>query len=585
MATYICKGKGTVSGLNNGGAGNDAFNGTKALANAINAGTVHGDDIVRFEGAFGLAEMADWPCGRLVSEKLQANTPGHGGVYFGTGMGSTSTASGIRFEFTGPNGQSTWDMAGATSETERMVAALRIQGEDITVDSVDIRPADWNYIFGAAGATRIAGVSAATDAEQRSDENMGLMLMGNGNTVDGGTIDGTGSSSRFCRFGVYKCPSQANVSGASSNKTGYTRNLTVRGVGSGGQCQPFGGGSQANGDMYDLKPGTREYFHDLVISGGAWGISPTYLTSGAGNAAKHGNGWGISGRFFGGAEIYDCNVSGGFQDGFGVGVAAGAVVRDNYIHDLNQQTVTWWVWNTTTAKWEQATVADNHEGNGIKFGLLNKDGGSPTTWLGDDGTIPALGDNLRVAEMRNIIVRNRIYRVNGAGITSNMSRGGVVHANEIDSTGGTGLLLVGMSGQEPGNVWISNNFVRKKDLAYSYQNDCLRIEAQYRVWLYNNILWSDPATSSYDLYNESSLALVSAGNLLVTGRTRGSTAYSGSSDLAAQTPAWTQGVGLASSSPILGAGSPLAFDARTYGITRNRMKARFTLAAPNVGPY
>ena len=574
MTTYICKGKGTVSGANNGGAGSDAFNGLKALSNAINANTVKGGDTVRFEGAFGLAEMADFPCPRLVSEKLQANTAAHGGPYLGTSQAAGSSASGIRFEWTGPNGQSVWDMTGADTTTERMTAAIRIQGEDITLVNPSIRPGDWNYIFGSGGAARIAGGS---DAEQVSDENYGIILLGNGNGIDGGTIDATGSSSRFCRFGIFKAPSAAGVSGASSNKTGYVRNVVIKGCASGGQVQPFG----ASG--YALKPGTRETVSGLTISDASWGWQSGYLSSSGGNAAKHGNGWGVLGAFLGGFELYGCDISGHFQDGIAIGVAAGAIVRDCYIHDISGPNQQWWVWNAGTAKWDLATVTNNVEGNGVKTGLANKDGTSPSTWLGTDGVAPSPGDNPGYPELRNQVIRCRIYRVNGAGITSNQSRGNHYHANEIDQTGNAGILLVTLG--SVGNQWISNNFVRRVGVPNSSSSYCLRIESNNRVWLYNNILWSDPGVSGrYDLYQGSGAAHVGARNVLVTGRQAGSPAWDTTNDLPTQTPAWTQGVGLAAGSPLIGAGTTDAFLSRSTGAGRNRLKALFA-SPPNVGPY
>lgn len=587
MSIFWVKPKGQGAGLKDGSSLANAIDGTKALKTLIDNGTIRGIHDIYFVGGFTLAEMVDWAGGSgsgvAAGTRLYANNPGNGGIWFGSSQGSTSTASGLRFHWSTPEGQAVFDMRGATSVAERMVAAFYARGEDITLINPHIYPGTWDYV-GVNGTTRIAGSSASSDAENRSDENNGIILLGNGNVIDGGLIDGTLSTERFCRFGVLKGPSQKNVSNASAYKTGIIRNLIIKGVGSGGITQPFGGGSTANGDLYDLRPGTRELMYGVKISDGAWGYSSGRLSTTGGNAAKHGNGWGVSGRFFGGFEFYDSEITGQYQDGFGCGVAAGAVCRDNYIHDLNSQSVKWWIWNVSTGKWELDSVTDNTEGNGVKTGLLNKDGGSPSVWLGTDGVIPSNGDNCRVAELRNLILRNRIINVNGAGITSNMSRGCVYHANEIDGAHHAGILLVSMSGQNPANIWISHNFIRKVGLAYSNNADCLRIESQYRVWLYNNILWSDPNATAYDLYHGTSQAVVSKGNLLVTGRTRGN-AYNGANDLASQTPSWTPGVGLHPSSPLRGAGTPDAFNARTYGMTRNRLKQRFDLTNPNVGPY
>src|SRR5690606_32478620 len=118
------KPKGQGTGNRSGTSLGNAIGGTKALATLIENKTIKGGDDIYFVGRYTRAELADWPCRRAVSERLQANNPSHGGIFFGTSQGSHSTASGLRFHWSTPEGQSVWDMSGATDPSERMVAAI-----------------------------------------------------------------------------------------------------------------------------------------------------------------------------------------------------------------------------------------------------------------------------------------------------------------------------------------------------------------------------------------------------------------------------------------------------------------------------
>jgi len=366
------------------------------------------------------------------------------------------------------------------------------------------------------------------------------------------------------------------------------------------QVQTFG----ATG--YDLEIPTGCDVHHNEFSAPGWGHS-TWLdlsVSGSGNAAAHGNGIGIQGKFFGGVLVYSNTITGGYQDGIAAGVAAGAVISDNYIYDLNRtSTRSHWAWTGTA--WAVTTVANNvnatAEGNGIKTGLRDKDRKSPSTWLGTDGVAATGADSLFVAELRPIVVRNIIHNTNSSGITSNESNGGFIHGNEIVDPQGAGILLVGSRAiSDPGqsreaNWYISNNFVKKTVTAGS--SWVIRHESATnntgRAWLYNNIFW--PGASQNLMFVGSGYTVVGAKNVFVQGSVTGT--YSTANDLTdAGSKTAAQAYVVSSSGVKTSAGLPVAnalriagtttpqTGARTYGCYSDFRGVAFHATTPCVGP-
>jgi hypothetical protein len=554
----------------------DPYNGARALSDAIAAGSVAPWSRIVFDDANGAVTIAsdgaDWPSTAAVSSGFSQGSARNGGttdprgIIFGDNMVATSKASKLWFDF-GDGSTTSIDWSGASNINRRAWAGLRVQGEQIVITGLKIEPPNWSYIIDAStGATRIAGTSG--DAELRSFENNGIIAFGNGNHIHNCHVVG---DKTWSRYGILMCVAEEGVSGASSGLRGSVAFCTASGCLSGMQVQTFG----ATG--YDLEIPTGCDVHHNEFTAPGWGHS-TFLdlsVSGSGNAAGHGNGIGIQGKFFGGVLIYANTITGGYQDGIAAGVSAGAVCADNYIYDLNRTTNrSEWYW--TGSAWAVRTLT-NTEGNGIKTGLANKDRKSGSTWLGTDGTAAAGTDSLFVAELRPIVVRNIIRNVQGAGVTSNESNGGFIHANEIVDPQGAGILLVGLSKtadlSRESNWYISHNFVEKSVTGGS--SWCFRMESNTnnigRAWLYNNIFW--PGASQNLMFVGSGYTATGAKNVFVQGTISGT--YSTANDLTdAGSKTAAQAYVTSASGVKTSAGLPAANALRTAGTVTPQTGAR-----------
>jgi hypothetical protein len=561
----------------------DPYNGARALSDAIAAGSVAPWSRIVFDDANGAVTIAsdgaDWPSTAAVSSGFSQGSARNGGttdprgIIFGDNMVATSKASKLWFDF-GDGSTTSIDWSGASNINRRAWAGLRVQGEQIVITGLKIEPPNWSYIIDAStGATRIAGTSG--DAELRSFENNGIIAFGNGNHIHNCHVVG---DKTWSRYAIMNCVAEEGVTGASSGLRGSVSFCTATGCLSGMQVQTFG----ATG--YDLEIPTGCDIHHNEFSDPGWGNS-TWLdlsVSGSGNAAAHGNGIGIQGKFFGGVLIYANTITGGYQDGIAAGVAAGAVIADNYIYDLNRtSTRSHWAWNGST--WAVTTVANNvnstAEGNGIKTGLRDKDRKSGATWLGTDGTAATGADSLFVAELRPIVVRNIIRNVNSSGITSNESNGGFIHANEIVDPQGAGILLVGSRGitdasqSREGNWYISHNFVKKTVTGGS--SWVIRFESATnntgRSWLYNNIFW--PGASQNLAFVGSTYTATGAKNVWVQGTISGT--YSTANDLTDSGSKTAAQAYVTSASGVkTSAGLPAANALRTAGTVTPQTGAR-----------
>jgi hypothetical protein len=576
--TYYWKAK-TVGGAGAGTVG-DPFNGARALNDAIAAGTVTAGDIVEFDysdGACTIAsEGADWPNTASITTRFSSGsarnsgTTNPAGIIIGSNMVATSTASGIWFKF--DSSQTAVNWSGASNTNRRAWAGIRFQGEGIVVTGCKVIPPNWSYIRDpSTGATRCPNVNG--NAEDASYENHGLIVFGNGCHIHDCHIDG---DKTWSGVGILAMAAEEGVTGATSNLRGSVSYCTVNGTITGIQARTYG----ATG--YDLEVPSGLDFHHNTISDPGWGVDGTIITSGSGNAAAHGNGLGIQGKWFGNCLIFANEVSGNFQDGI-AGTAAGVVVADNYIHDLNRQsTRTQWYW--TGSAWSTQTVT-NQEGNGIKGGLTNKDRKSGATWLGTDGTPSTTTDSLEVAELRWIYLRNVIRNVQGCGITSNESNGGFIHGNEIIDTNGAGIILVGIakdiSVSRESNWYITNNFVKKVTTGPgTSSNACIRYENRsnnsLRVWQHNNILWASgyPTLTQWEMFVESGTTFMeSSKNVLVKARISGT--YSTASDLTDATSLADAQLYVASVAGVkTSAGLPVGNSLRTAGVSTPQTASR-----------
>ena len=564
-----------TSGTNVGTEANP-FRGFKKVSDEIAAGNISGgDNVYRVIGSGPLA-MGDREQFTANSTAVTAamstalNVAGQGPMA-GTSFTASSLASGIRFFMQSTMADPAIDGRNITTNAQRMQAVLRLRGEDIEVHDLCGYAGDWNYIRDGSGNTRIAGTSSTSDAEDRSQENIGLMIVGNGNRVSRAEIDG---NSKHCRAGIYMAAMVDSVAGASTNKLNIVEDCEVYGANGGISVQPQGGG-------WDLKSGQRTLIRRCYTHSPCWGREGAMAIAGY-NALAHGNGIVLVGKYWGGGEVYDCEIEGQYQDALVLAGGTSLVGRDNYIHDVGQaNTYQLWQWNTTTSTWNLSASLTNPHGNGIKAGLNTYDGTSPTTWLGTDGSLTSDSSNqLQVPEVRTLLVRNRIYRCRAFGIATNNSRGTFIHANEIDDTGNSGIVL--QPGARVGNYWVSNNFVRKNDTEPS--NFALEVLANSRVALLNNIFWSNINVSTQrDIrWNTALSVIVKDKNLLVTGRTGGTGTYPTTGDLTPTTPNWTLGDGTTTAS-LIGVGSTRTPEARSYGASR-KMTGRLD-NPPNLGPY
>ncbi|MEY5098883.1 MAG: hypothetical protein RJA36_1602 [Pseudomonadota bacterium] len=468
------------------GLGTEAspYLGAIAVRNALGTGIVAGDTVI-FMGEYGpvlLAEIvADFGIGsnytistaitRTSNFPAPGNVACRGGVLFGTQSGSGSNCVGVTFEFRGPY---PWhiDARGATTNAERMMAALCVQGSGNTVRGLRVAAPNWNYI--AAG--RIAGVG--TFADEASWENFGLLMWG---AVGSTTEDCVGwGSNGWGRSAIHIA-----YSTTSSQAIGATTTRVRRNEGYGAMNGVYieanstllaGDGSQrahyapAAGSVISA---TDNKGHDC-----RWGDN--LATPAVNNALYHGNGMLLT-NFIGSGSLIESRwneIYGTCQDGHEC-IGSNIMVADLYVHDLNPgktQADTFDRWVNSAGTW---TLASNPIiGDAIKLGLLGYAGNvSDEVWLAALGT-PAGSQNIDSA--RNLCLRNRVVNTTGYGITCNGSHGMVIAANEIlNSDVGVNVRDYGATNAE-GQNFLLNNYLNGRTSG-------LQMFGYGRVYAYNNI--------------------------------------------------------------------------------------------------
>lgn len=585
MATRYWRQKGgSQSGANNGTSLANAYIGFEAVVSAVNAGTLQDGDTIEFdptEGAVGFTDKADYPATSSSTTALGSTTAA-GGLVCGTSQNLSSSASNITWDFKGGE----INMQGATTSTQRMVAALRLYGEGCSVKNLKIKTGNWAYHRNPSnGSTRVAG---GGNAEDVSDENGGLLMLGNKPFIDNLEVDGGNSHCRWC---VYIGLRDDNL-GGTPNTTGELKNMLLYGAAQGIKVASSGGSGE------DWEPGTRLLVHDFEVHTACWGKSGSMSLQGY-NAARHGNGIGCLGNHWGGVEFYDFKISGEWQD---AAALIGGVIRDGLIENIGAETIDWWVWNSGTQLWQLNGLITNpgDYGNGVKFGLGGSDGASPTDWMGLTGG--SAGGTYNQREIRSIAQRLRIYNCQAHGVTMNDTGGHFLDSLEIDDTDNAGISTQPGSGGTS-NVFICNTYVRKVDNQPS--NYALWVRQNTKLWLVNSAFVSNPSVSSQrDVFFDSSNVTVALKdkNLLGTGRSGGS--YTQGTDLASpgSVPSWTRGFGWDVGSTYRSGGRALAtllneskcssvLRGLTTAPTSNRAgrtiggARRSNLSSPPIGPY
>lgn len=557
MPTFYCKPVGSVSAGGNGQSESTAFNGLADLVARGLALTAVGDTIV-FVGTFLINEYT-FNTNTNFSINQGILSSWYVGPMIGNNSVSTSTARGRVYDFR----QAVIDMRGGTTNAQRMSAGLLMRGEGMTIWGGTFYAPNWNYLFDDALGNTVTrcpwlagmGLGDGVLTEQASWENGGLLVAGNGNTVDSVTINGaplqTLGGSGWCRHGLMMHVNNAGMGSATAGLTNTIKNCNVSGCLTGISATAFGVGGSA------IMANTRGRIFNNRTFDPVWGWPAGYARDEY-NAGAHGNGIEIALQTKGLWDVYNNTITGNWQDGLDFGGASDCNGWNNLITDIGDSTIQQWQWDTTTAQtgvantWWKKTRA-NTEGNGIKMGLAAEGTGSaaPSTWMGSDGTVGS--DNLQVKEQGNRVWGNTILRTNQSGITSNSARGMFIHANEIIDTKGMGINVFIPSA---GNHCITNNYVKLSDAA---QNGyaCLWWGASQRCIVANNILDAGANATTFEINYQAGASVINkTNNVYVRNRFTGSPPADTAVIASPGTLAWTQGAGLAAGHAYYTAGKP-----------------------------
>jgi hypothetical protein len=529
MATYHVAPKGTVTGANNGGSGNNAWNGIKALYNALSGSTVAGDTIIfdGDKGPFSFADNADFAyTGGLTGAFVYA--AGASGPILGSSSLAASSASGRIFQFASSTGQAVIDMHRSDANhtgPERMYAALSIQGEGMTILNPKVIAPNFNYLKAVNGPN--------AQAESVSAENHGLRIAGNGNTIDGADIVGYADTQGFCRAAL---PIVHELTGTAGLTTRVS-NLKSRGAFFGFNVAIQGSGAQYSGEFLASS---------LDVADCSWG-STAELGFVTGNAGTHG-GYGAIGGNWRNAVITRLKGRGVCQDGIDL-IGVNCKITNSDLRGMYAPGVMAWVWNATSAAWEWTYVA-GVTGNGIKMGFVQA-GTSPTTWRGTDG-IP--GGIYNTDENRNSAIGNVIEDCM-SGITSNTGNGQFVHANEVYGAVYGGITMDAYPNRA--NYWISNNYAQMR-AGPRYNTDAAagQFVTNAALILVNNIFDASLSPDAYDVrWATQTAPMLKNNNLLVTGRVKQNYSYPTTGDIASFDPGWIKEVGLPAGSSLIRAGA------------------------------
>ena len=551
MATYHVAPKGTVTGANNGGSGNDAWNGLKKLATSIGGSTVPGDTIIfdGDKGPFGFADNADFAyTGALTGAFTYA--AGSSGPLIGSSALSGSTASGRIFQFGSSAGQAVVDMHrsdGNHIASERMYAALYIQGEGMTILNPKVIAPNFNYLKAVNGPN--------SQAESISTENYGLRVSGNGNTIDTAELHGYADTQGFCRAALTLAHQLSGTAGLTSRIS----NIKTRGAHFGVDVTIQGGSTQYSGQFFAT---------DIDSDKCSWG-STAELGFVTGNAGTHGGHVSLSGNWRY-AVVDRLRGRGVCQDGIDL-IGVNCQLRNSDLRGMYAPGVMSWIWDVPTSKWVWGYTA-GVTGNGVKMGYVAS-GTSPTTWRGPDGVV---GGTYGTDENRNSCIGTTIEDCM-FGIFSNTGNGLFVHGNEVYGAVYGGITM--NSYPSRANYWVSNNYAQlAAGAAATIDAAAGQFTTNAALILVNNIFDSSLTTGAYDIWWASLLApMLKDKNLLVTGRVKQTQAYPTTGDIAPFDPGWVKEVGLPAGSPLIRAG-------RHNGYRTDRRGQQFW-NPPSVGPF
>jgi hypothetical protein len=504
MAVYYWVSKaGGWAGPTGAGTESSPFLGAIGLRNAFNAGTISatGGHTIIFMGEYGPvlgAEIwADFPNSlKLITDPLTSTWPvvgpedavnRQGGIIFGNANGNSSNCKDNIFKFRGDFPYHI-DARGATTNAQRMKAALYIQGNRNRIEGpLRIAQPNWDWIGGGSGRVPASVIGAgAILAHESSYENFGVVMHGWGCQMDGVTPNAMLSwgADSFGRTSFRIVLSMLDAPANSGGSLTYIQNTDSYGCSDGPQIV-FDGG-QVNGGLFETRfmpeAGARAYVRWNRMRGLRWGDSAS--TPLVNNSNVHGNMLNMANGAWtkGDARIYGNECSGFCQDTIET-IAQNVKIHDNYIHDINPGYVsgaTILHWTNTAGAWAQ--VPNAVLGSGIKCGLGGLEGQlTGTVWpsLGVVGGDPYRTSAFRVQVFRNLIENNSQDGMQG--IATNGNNGTIIHANEIINFGrGISLVRTGVSGSDIQAHWVSNNYVRSRDNAFSGFTNTT-------AWLYNNI--------------------------------------------------------------------------------------------------
>lgn len=468
----------------------------KQLADAMIAGTVVPGDATMLmgeRGPIGLADAADFPAHTATAQTAlkitgyspsnaippanAANSSNYGrNIVFGTTaddtIGTTSKASGISFLARGGSKASpNVDMRGMTTNAERQMAAIIIQGYDFPeISGFYIRPGDWNYVAaGRVGNTTATPAGESDRPTEASFENIGLMVRGGwGSKIRDIYVHG----GNHCHTGVMIGWRSYNTDPTKyANKGIHLLNVEAESCGV---------------DAVAVEPGRQIHAgSSREMPNGAWillenvsGHDAYFYMSGYDNQAL---------RFANLVAINECRAARGnsvrmknvraWGDCQDAVLLLGVNLVGEYF-DIFDTCPTWepgatfnYVTNSGTG-WGGTT--GTVQGVGLKVGLGESYEGTPAGGLFGAGTV---GGTYSADQLRQTVLYSSIRNTKGVGMTTNGSSGMVLHASEIDTPHAHAFQAVVRT--KAGWHLLTNNFLRGTRGIY--------VEAYNKVGAWNNI--------------------------------------------------------------------------------------------------
>lgn len=538
----------------------EPYNGIFSMNANLSSDTIAGDIIKLLPtfGDFGLADLDMYPYTGGATTRMTESSYA-GAPRLGSSRGASSSMSGRKIDFNGAR----INMTGAAGGSRRYKACLLLTGEDIEVIDADILNGQWDIIAGG-----IVAPGGAVSADQISWENCGLMMDGVGNKVTGGTFHGNDA---WAYANILMLIPNAGVGGVSANKKTTILNPNCRGAHWAVQVYPAGLGG------YDIPAGTGLLIDGLVAHDGCFGrrvgtdpIGPGYSHS------DHGGPIDITGKYYGLAEVKNCDLSGPAQD-LVQSIGYGILFIDNYLHDAS--VLTFQCFRKSGSNWTMQTITQRG-GNAFKLALGSYAGTSPTGWMLLDGVDGP--DDLRTEEWMNFVIRNRIFNISGHGVSSNGGNGIAIHANEMwDVWSAFDLFTVDAS---LANYFVTHNFCKHKtsgDANGSLAN--FRVRA--RSWVYNNIFWAQAGKNDV-LVSADSVFAACKKNKRANGTKGGSGTWPTSDNLADGIPSgYVIGSGFPGGDPLKTAGTTDPYAIAGFTDFRKDIAGTRFSDTPSIGPW